>query len=53
MKEEIRQLQTGNYGLPFPPKNDNVCLPNNTNLAMSRLIDLKKKFNDSKYFTHL
>ena len=44
-------LQDGHYTLPLPFKNENVCLPNNRNHALKRLLQQKKKMlKDARYF---
>lgn len=42
-KEGIHQREDGHYEMPLPLRNENVELPNNKDLALSRLMKLKQK----------
>ena len=49
-KEGIHQREDGHYEMPLPLRNENVELPNNKDLAMSRLMKLKQKLqSDTQY----
>ena len=50
MQEGIHQRNDGHYEMPLPLKNDNVELPNNKELALSRLMKLKQRLkSDTQY----
>ena len=49
-KEGIHQREDGHYEMPLPLRNENVELPNNKDLALSRLMKLKQKLrSDTQY----
>ena len=50
MKGEIHQLSDGHYEMPLPFRNENIELPNNRVLAVSRIKHLKGKLlKDEQY----
>ena len=50
MQEGIHQRNDGHYEMPLPLKNDNIELPNNKELALSRLMKLKQRLkSDTQY----
>ena len=44
------QLKEGHYCLDLPFRDDNVTMPNNRNIAMQRLQNLKRKFKRDLQF---
>ena len=50
MQEGIHQREDGHYEMPLPLKNNDAELPNNKELALSRLMRLKQRLNsDTQY----
>ena len=50
VQEGIHQRDDGHYEMPLPLKNNNVELPNNKELALSRLMKLKQRLkSDTQY----
>ena len=50
VQEGIHQRDDGHYEMPLPLKNNDVELPNNKYLALSRLMKLKQRLqNDTQY----
>ena len=43
VQEGIHQRDDGHYEMPLPLKNNNAELPNNKELALSRLMKLKER----------
>ena len=43
------EMVDGHYSIPLPLKTKNVVLPNNKEVAMRRLLSLKKKFSDPRF----
>ncbi|XP_063607775.1 uncharacterized protein LOC134782243 [Penaeus indicus] len=50
MKDGIHQLKDGHYELPLPLKDDKVKFPNSKELAMCRLMSLKRKLKQKNGF---
>ena len=44
MKKSVHKNQQGNREMPLPFRSENVCLPNNRSLALSRLDSLVRSF---------
>lgn len=49
-KEGIHQREDGHYEMPLPLRNENVELPNNKDLALSRLMKLKQKLQSNTQY---
>lgn len=47
MSEQIVKLENGHYQMPLPFKSENVKVPNNKELAVKRILQLKKRFKKS------
>ena len=50
MREGIHQLEDGHYEMPLPLKSENVELPNSKELALSRLLRLKRRLTSDEQF---
>ena len=50
MREGIHQLKDGHYEMPLPLKSENVELPNSKELALSRLLRLKRRLTSDEQF---
>jgi len=53
LESNVQRLSNDHYEIPLPLKEERLKLPNNRNLALSRLHRLKHRLNsDSKYHSH-
>ena len=50
MREGIHQLEDGHYEMPLPLKSENVELPNSKELALSRLLRLRRRLTSDEQF---
>ena len=49
-REGGHQLADGHYEMPLPLRNENLELPNNKELVLSRLMKLKRRLNSDDQF---
>ena len=50
LREGVHQLEDGHYEMPLPMRSENVELPNSKELAMSRLMKLKRRLTSDDQF---
>ena len=50
VREGVHQLEDGHYEMPLPMRSERVELPNSKELAMSRLMKLKRRLTSDDQF---